>query len=247
MDFRDILKFRVLSALILIIKLLTNNTFAQSINNNDIIYNDINEKITNLNSYDFIHYPLINGKKYNKYYYGIKGHQFFDSQNFCEGEIIIKDKKYTDLLIRYDIYNDIVNLSSNAGNELVNIELNKNIITGFYIDDHLFIKYDFPESSGIDEYNGFYEMVYNGKIKVAFKWVKYICNSQDIYSGEFITERTVYIINNNQFSKIKNRRDILSLFKDKEHKIKKFLRSNKFIAKKANASEYIELIKFYEN
>lgn len=248
MDYTKNLICLGISFFLIIVVCQNDNLFAQAVNNNEILHLDINKISSSLDSFDLISYhPLINGKKYNKYYYGIKGHQFYNSKKFCRGEVILPDKKYTNLLLRYDIFNDIVNLSSNAGKELTNIELNKNIIVGFSIDNHLFVKYEFPQNSELTEYNGFYELIYDGEIQVAFRWIKYISNTHDNYSGEFKTERTVYMINGNHFSKIKNRKDILSLFEDYEQNIKQYLRSNKFIAKKASASEYIELMKFCEN
>ncbi len=247
MDFGKIVHFFGVLIILLFVNEGCIKVSAQPVNKYDILNKKRDHLIKSFNTSNCTYNPLINGISYNKYYYGVKGHQFYNSKNFSLGSIKIQNENYTDIFLRYDIYNDILNLNFYSGIKSVNIELNKNIITGFNVDNHNFIKYEFPDKSSLNKYNGFFEEIYNGKITILFKWKKYINKTNDTYSGEFFTERMVFLVKGDQFYKIKNKKDILLVLKENELIIKQYLRSKGFVASKATALDYIELIKLYEN
>lgn len=223
-------------------------SFGQNISNKEI-HKIINNKISKVEEFFYSsncgYLPLVNGKIYNTYYSRIIGHQYFNSNNWEKGFIIIKDKVYTDLLLKYDVFNDKLIYHHISSEGALSIELNKNVIEGFSLAGHNFINVKLDSMN--EKYNGYYEILYNGNALLLIKWEKYINKSTDINSSEIAQRKSIYIKNGDKLVKVKNRKSILEALDDKSAEMHEYLKHNKLHIKIASDEELIELMQFYDD
>jgi len=169
-------------------------------------------------------YNLINGIKYFYLYSDIEGHPFLGENRFYTGSLVIADREYRDVYLKYDLYNQNMILQYNPFSGGIDQILLKNEdIHEFKIDGKLFRKYSFPETG-----TRFYQVVTSGKIYCLYYWEK-ILNYSTLSSYYFTPQKKVsYIVKNGKPYRFKNKRQFRKLFPVQHQKeIKQFIRKNK--------------------
>ena len=90
---------------------------------------------------------LINGFRYRDKYPDAEGHPFWGDNQFFEGAIVINDKEYNNVFLKYDIAGQNIILQyRNSVNGIEQIQLNNYDIKEFEIRGKLFRKLQFPET-----------------------------------------------------------------------------------------------------
>lgn len=184
----------------------------------------------------------INGSMYTEAFPGCKGHPFFNSEGWYEGELVMQGKKYEGLTLRYDLYRDqlLYNHIQSSGSYIV--VLNKYRIDSFTMDGHHFCKLQSP-GSGSEE--GFYELLSEGKASYYVKWTKRLSESTPEYNGEFSLFTESYIQKKEEFSRINRRSGILKALEDHEKEIREYIRANRIVVRPGNEMKIKSIVDFY--
>jgi len=169
-------------------------------------------------------YNLINGIKYLYLYSNIGGHPFFGENQFYTGSLVISNREFQDVSLKYDLYNQNMILQyspfTGGSNQIL---LKNEFIHEFKIDGKLFRKYSFPETG-----TRFYQVVTSGKIYCLYYWKKEL-NFSTLSSYNFSPQKKEsYIVMNSKPYRFKNKKQFRKLFPVQHQKeIKQFIRNNK--------------------
>ena len=186
-------------------------------------------------------YNLINGIKYLYLYSNIDGHPFFGENRFCTGSLVIADREYQDVYLKYEIYNQKIILQySPFSGGTDQILLKNEDIHEFKIDDKLFRKYSFSETG-----TRFYQVVTSGKIYCLYYWEK-ILNYSTLSAFNFSNQKKEsYLVKNGKPYRFKSKKQFRRLFPVQHQKeIKQFIRNNKIRLKNESDSNMRRLLEF---
>jgi hypothetical protein len=92
---------------------------------------------------------------------------------------------------------------------------------------------------------GYYEVAYEGKSKYIIKHRSLLLVKEGI--DEYIYSPADFIMVNNEYTKISNKRGFLKLFGEKSDVVKKFLRTNKVSIRKSDKREIVTVLKYYDS
>ena len=134
-------------------------------------------------------------------------------------------------------------------NKVFKISLNKDPVDGFCFywgSDSLSFRYFSHEKDlSFSLAEGYYEVAYEGKSKFIIKHRSSLLVKEGI--DEYIYSQADYIMVNNGYTRIANKRVFLNLFGDKSGEIKKFIRTNKIHIRKAGKNEIAAVLKYYDS
>ena len=156
---------------------------------------------------------LVNGIKYVNLYRTAKGTPFLINEEMIPGWVIINGKKYQDLELNYDVYNQDLVMSyytNLLGSQKIIIP-NQNL-ESFGFTNREFRKIVLP---GKNEH--IYEIMLDGKYKIYYEYSRnYTVNTNPNDKGymfsALITEKYLYNPENNTYQKFKNSRSFRKLF-----------------------------------
>jgi len=168
---------------------------------------------------------LYNGIEYIRYETTLKdGHQYFDTAKAVPGSVFYDGMLYTDVPMLYDIVKD--QLVAQHYNNVFFMQLIKSKVDSFNFIGHAFVHLakDSTKKENISE--GFYDLLYNGKIKLYAKRYKTIQES----IPDMVVERRVYMHNryfvfkNNTYNEVFSESSVYNLFNDKRSELRQALR-----------------------
>jgi len=186
-------------------------------------------------------YNLINGVKYLYLYSDIEGHPFFGEDQFYKGSLVIANREYQDVYLKYEIYNQNIILQySPFSGGTDQILLKNEDIHEFKIDGKLFRKYSFSETG-----TRFYQVVTSGKTYCLYYWEK-ILNYSTLSAFNFSNQKKEsFLVKNGKPYSFRNRRKFRKLFPVQYQKeIKQFIRKNKIRLKNESDSNIRHLLEF---
>ncbi|WP_298790043.1 hypothetical protein [uncultured Allomuricauda sp.] len=151
--------------------------------------------------------------------------QFFQTREFQDGSVCYDGQCYYDLELRYDVYEDevLLRLANNVGGGT--LRLIKDYVESFEIDGHNFVKI-LPADAPLLGTYGFYEVALeSASFTLYIKYAKKNFDRKDRKSiyYEFLdgpSENVLYY--NGDFTIIRSKKDIVSLFPDLKREIDKF-------------------------
>lgn len=177
----------------------------------------------------------------------VKGSQYLIEDNFMQGDIIINNQTFTNLLLNYDVYNQEVILRFESNYKTVTIKLNKEKMDGFTLGKRKFILIKSPGEPVPEIYQYFGD----DQLMVLYHWEKELdlsSKSGNSFWSFSKPRKTMYLLIEKQKHRFKNNRTFLSLFeKPQKHEIKTFIKQNKINLKRISVTELNELIKFCNN
>ena len=188
---------------------------------------------------------IFNGQEY---YYDDNttgGNPYFMDMNLHDGLVIYEGNIYKDLDVGYDTFRDelfIVRVAFNGASARIKLPSEK--VTGFQVSGRTFIwlQQDTVTSNPV---SGYYELLYDGQLKVIAKRFKTIAPSDGLYRYEFSSSTKLYILLNNSYKQIRSKAAVRKLFKDKRRSIREYSRENE--AYLLNLEDYLLLVaRFYD-
>jgi hypothetical protein len=210
----------------------------------DNLLKELNFKIDSFFESDFL---LNNGRHYIPGFPKAKGHPYFNENKSVSGTLIIGSKLYKGIQLIYNLNQNFVICYIKTGeNEELPIRLNNEVVTGFTIDNHVFVNNN--TVNGLPP-NGFYEIVYeNDNIKCYAKWTKkYLKIYTRDYMGEFDSQyRTLYLIVNGVTKEIQSKIGFLNSFGERKKKVKIFMKRNKMRFSQMSNPEFCKVFQFAE-
>ncbi len=192
-----------------------------------------------------INQELINGPHFENENQNINGLPYLLNYYSNQGNVVYREKQYSNLNLRYDIFNQQVLLIYLFDNVEYELHLQKELITEFSIENRKFIH----ESFAADEDAKFYQVL--GKdfpIRILYFWQKGLSNvyvnNPDIKMFSPEQKETFILFNSQLVSYTGNRSFTRALTSESKPAIKEFLRKNNTSVKQANDYEMELLIEF---
>jgi hypothetical protein len=188
---------------------------------------------------------LYNGMLYPGYAFVFKsGSPFFDSSRSETGSVFYYDTWYQNLQLIYDNLEDVVIINDTG----YFIQLNNKNLDEFTLGTHHFMRLEVNDKSN-NAYAGFYEILYNGNIRVLKKTIKKIV---DDLSGESVVEKSInqsdyyYIKTESSLYFVKNKKDIMGIFADRKKEIQDFIKKNNLNFRENKGNAFMEIAAYYE-
>ncbi len=182
---------------------------------------------------------FLNGVLFSGSYPPGEGHPFFNTRQWLEGQVIMNDKMYGPLQLRYDILNGylLCYYFSVSGSHVV--KMNEEEISRFEIGSSWFINLKDNTDNLKD---GYYEEIFDsGFITCYFLHEKYISTQDRAYNYR----KKIYVGRNNQFKKIHFRWNILSVMKDEKKAMRKYMRKTGFSVRQSPKRAWKNLMNYY--
>lgn len=190
---------------------------------------------------------LFNGLQYAGYPFSfVKGHQFFDTTAAMPGTIMYDDVHYQDLQLLYDEVSDKAIVISNQRR----VELSSERISGFTILDHQFVRIvkDSSVKSSISK-EGFYELLYKGKVQVYKKEQKEVF--EELSSDQGILRRILvkvnyYICKDKGYFPVSNKKDVIAIYKDRKKEVRDYINNNGLSFRNNKEEAVIKVSAYYD-
>jgi hypothetical protein len=189
---------------------------------------------------------LFNGRIWRNVYSRVKGDQFLFSSEFLPGRVVIGNKSFKNVDIKYDILNDEILVISNKG--LV-IQLNKEYIDSFSLDyqnrTFYFKKLDVDT---LNTLTGYVNVLVEGNVSLYIKYRKSILmlaidNRYDLFN-QF---HHIYIGKNGKFYLINSKKSLINLLSENGKQIRNFINSNQLKVSRKVPDSFVPVVKFYND
>ncbi len=188
---------------------------------------------------------LIRGAQYYDKYPGSQGNEFLGSDDFARGRLVINGVEYNHVDIRYDIYNQQVNLQFRNHSSAVNaVVLNNDNIEEFELNGMVFRKYFFPETG-----TSFFQIIAEGRITCLSFWYKNLSHRTSVdYVYEFSDSRKKsFLLIDTILYKYSWKQTFIKLFPENMPGLRKYINQNNIRLRKASDSTMKKLIEYCDS
>lgn len=189
---------------------------------------------------------LYNGRVWRNLYSRIEGNPFIFTNEFFSGTVTVNGKTFGNIKIRYDIFNDQIQILTD---KIIILQLNKEMVDGFTI-KYAEVNYAFKkiDKNDITPVSGFVNVVYDKATALFVKYRKEIDTSgSDNLYGIFYLIRRIYVMKDGTIQQVGSRNDLLKLLQDKKLQVRNFIRENKIKVSKLNPWSFATVLQFYDN
>lgn len=154
----------------------------------------------------------------------LKIHPYFRTDSVQRGTVQLNGVRYRDLQLQYDVVRDQVVIQPTGSGYRLQVPMEK--VDHFSLGNSQFTWINGDSLAGVR--TGFYEVIYNGRVKALVKRVKTI--QEDLYDGSYkgtylIKDRFI-VQKQNAFFEVKTKRSLLKLFPDQARELRRFMRKN---------------------
>lgn len=189
--------------------------------------------------------PYINGKLYVAYL-SPDIHPFFIDNTWENGILTYDDEVYEINTIKYDIIRDVLVYLNIQKGQAYQIEINKQQTSGFYIHGKHFRYLNTQKSRNMILKPGYYEAVYEGNVRFYTKWDKIIRQNSTDRRLETKTRIFHYLYHDGVYYKMRSRRKLLSLLKDKRKELRIYIKNNNIVFSRDNYMSVKEILEYYD-
>jgi hypothetical protein len=190
---------------------------------------------------------LYNGSEHSLYDFRIKGFPYFESNLLQTGLVNYDSVLYQQVNMAYDIVRD--ELTTNRFNQTFRITLVNEKIAYFSLLNHFFVRIIQDSINRSTITTGFYDRLYNGKLKLFAKRQKKIIEKVTAEEGDqlwFEEHDGYFILRNNKYFSIKDKKDLFDFLKDRKKDLKKYLRKNKIRFKDDPELTILKSVEYYD-
>jgi len=189
---------------------------------------------------------LFNGRIWRNLYYLSEGNQFLFSKEFLPGSLTINSKRFTDIFLKYDIYNDEILTPVDQGGIL---QLNKELVDSFSLSfqdkTFKFIKMQDDSIKGSKKY---FNVLYQGKTALYLKYTKKIDKlTIDGGNEKFYQFSRIYFVKDNVIYMINSKSDLIKALIEKKEMIKPFIKKNRLYVSEKEPESFIPVIRYFDN
>ncbi|HEU5366557.1 MAG TPA: hypothetical protein VFU62_13555 [Hanamia sp.] len=223
-----------------------NISYSQNVQKDSVSETQLKEAIQIYNHFSGDNAPIYNGRQYIYFTYKMEGDPYFISGNFVAGWVNYSHRKYDSVPLMYDLArNQLVIL---APDKIYGIVLENDLIDSFSLHGHHFTKLLQDYKQNLNN-TGFYDLLYNGQIQLLVKRVK---NIDEQIKGDavvriFYSKDRYYVHKDSLYYLVSNKKDVLHLFKDKAHDLKKYMRKHHLKLRRKNFEEaMVKVTEFYD-
>jgi hypothetical protein len=225
---------------------ITPHLRAQNLHPDSLLYGQVaTQTIDYFNTAIANESEIYNGAVYEVYPPANKGSFYFQDKNhFVPGLIRYNGNWYKNILLLYDVYNDI--MVSTLNNNL--FILNTDKISDVYLLNHHFIHINGQGQDNLPP--GFYDVIYNGKSQVLTKRIKIIndhVTGQQVLETFYEDKSTTYIKKGDKYYLADSRRTFLDTFNDQKKNLNRYMKDNKIDYKKDKEGDAAKLAAYYDS
>ncbi|MFT3746863.1 MAG: hypothetical protein QM768_01035 [Agriterribacter sp.] len=191
---------------------------------------------------------LYNGSEYIVYVHLLKdGHPYLDTTKLTDGAVFYDGMLYRNVPMLYDIVKD--ELIVQHYNKVFHIQLIQSKVDEFNILGRPFLHLGKDTTVQGNVKNGYYEVLYDGQIKLYAKRIKTIQE----FIPDMQVERRVFsnnryfIYKDNTFHEVYNQSSVLKLLKDKKFDYKQALRKQRIKYRRQREAAMKLMLQQYEN
>ena len=188
---------------------------------------------------------LYNGRAWRNLYHGIRGDQFLFSSGFMPGGVVIDEKEFNNLQVKYDIYNDELLTITDRG---IIIQLNKEMIDFFSMKyNNQVFHFKRIDADSLGSPTGYINVLYDGKTPLYVKYRKEILslaveNKYDLFSQI----NKIYLQKDGKFIQINSKKEFLGMLKDQKQQVHNFIKTNNIRISKKNPESFKPVIEYYD-
>ena len=161
-------------------------------------------------------YNLLNGIRFLQIPARAEGHPFLGENKFSTGIIVIGEKEYDGVELKYDICNQqiILNYIDLSGSQQ-QIVLVSNEINEFTLGDRLFRKVKLPEKE-----QRYFQVIEGDPVSCMYYWQKELVGglSGEYYYRYFPEKRSAYLMINGELHPFRRKKSFISAFPEKHQK-----------------------------
>jgi hypothetical protein len=188
---------------------------------------------------------LYNGSQYLDYDPIKDEHPYFVDSDWTTGWIIYDDERYDNTSLLYNINNDKIVAEHYAG---AFIDLIATKVAAFHVHGHTFRRLTTADDKrgGITE--GFYDILYDGKVKIIAKHTKKFTQTVDMheYENNFEEKTHYYIVRDQNFFIVRSKKNALDILGDHKQEMKQFLRAGKLSFKRQREQALVKMAAYHD-
>jgi len=189
---------------------------------------------------------LINGRLYQ--FQSVRnGQPYFNDQNWVESSISTRYETFTNVLVKYDIFQDMLITPLYLKEGTYAVVLNPQYIRSFTLGTHTFVNLNSTIPSCNVSYSGYYEVLYDGDLKMLVKWQKVITDEDKISGADFELVKTLYLFSDNHLYRLKRNRSLIKLFPEHKKAIRNYIRDNQVYLNRSGNDALIKLTEFIDH
>jgi hypothetical protein len=182
---------------------------------------------------------VYNGGEYLEYRPQNDEHPYL-TQDWVYGTVEYGGEQYEQVSLLYDISIDELITMHTYGNA---IQMIKQKVKSFVFSDRTFVRIvndQVPE--------GFYERMYDGKVKFYARRQKafYVKTSANVLINDFESSNTYYLLKDGVFHTFKSRGSLLRHLSDRKSELKKFTREQKMSYRPNREESAIRILRYYD-
>lgn len=188
---------------------------------------------------------LYNGRVWRVLYKNVKGSEFLFTKEFMQGSVTIDGRTYSNLSMKYDIYNDEILTTTDHS---IILQLNKAMVQKFTLNyENRIYNFQNIKADSVNNVSGYVNVLHNGKTMLFIKNKKDILlladdNKYDIFSESSKT----FLMKDGIIHPLNNKRDLLIILVDKQLEIKTFIKKNKIQVSKKLPESFVPVLKYYD-
>jgi hypothetical protein len=191
---------------------------------------------------------IYNGSLYLRLIQTHTGHVYFKSDSLTAGQVVYDGVLYENVPLLYDELKDELVTTDITGLSLV--QLIKDKVTSFTIYSSAFIhQFTGTDSQGFKS-NGFFRLLYDGKMKVLHRETKFLRQKivrENEYNRYVDTQSGYWISSETGLQRISNYRDLLNVFGNTKKQVHEHIRSKGIKFREETEQTLVEAVSFYEN
>jgi hypothetical protein len=191
--------------------------------------------------------PLFNGVQYKEWaqHNSDDGQPYYLSDDWIDGSIYYDGAQFENVPMMYDLVRDQMIIDQPLSH--FKMQLIKGKVMSFTLNDHQFVHL-FTDSTVTLIKPGFYELLYNGKVKVYAKYKKRWSErfESNIVRQVYDEKIEYFIFKDNAYYSVKGKHSVLKVFSNKKVMLRKYLNKNKVNFTREPALAIAQAAKFYE-
>ncbi len=174
------------------------------------------------------------------------GYPYFGDQNWVKSTVSTKYESFRNVLVKYDIYQDALIMPLYRKDGTFPVVLNSQEVMSFTLNAYTFINLDNLTADCSHTYTGYYELIFDGRLKLVAKWQKLMSDEDKMGGGKFDLVRTLFLIRDNNLYKLRRNSSLLKLFPDQKQAIRKYIREKQIYIDRSDDNRLKDLIKYID-
>lgn len=190
---------------------------------------------------------LYNGRVWRNLYPHIDGTQFLLSADFLHGSVTMNGTTFNSsgLMLKLDLVNDELLLLTDKGSTL---QLNRQMVGRFTLThDGKQLSFRNLDADSLRNLKGYVNVIHEGKTALYVKYKKEVRLRDGPGDRDtFIQTQRIYLVKDGIAHQVRNRKNIISLLKDRKTEVKAFVRTNRVRFSGSNPGTVAPLLQYYD-